>query len=142
MSKLYKRSKVQLSIATECYKHFATDDAYIDACCYSLQQSIELSLKYIVELHGEEYAENHDIRANLNKLELIGIVLPNVKELRAMASTLYSWETESRYNDDFIALISDIDDALKLAQELVAYADGLVSQERINEIPAFPGKKL
>ena len=142
MSKLLKRAKVQLSIAGECYKQFATDDAYIDACCYSLQQAIELSLKYIVEINGDDYAENHDIRANLNKLDRLGIIVPNLKTLRTMASTLYSWETESRYNDDFVALIDDIEDAFKSATALVTFADSFTSQTDISEIKEFPDSRL
>ena len=41
----------------------ALDDAYIDECCFNLQQVVEFTLKYIVEMSGEEYIENHDIRA-------------------------------------------------------------------------------
>lgn len=142
MSKLFKRAKVQLSIANECHKHFADDDAYIDACCYSIQQSIELSLKYLVELHGEPYAENHDLRANIKKLNRLNVTVPMEAELRNMASTLYSWETESRYNDEFIALLADIDDAMAIAVALITFADELTSQE-IKIIPnEYTDKKL
>lgn len=54
---------------------------------------------------GQQYAENHDIRANLNILNRVNYHVTNEDKLRNMASTLYSWETESRYRDSFVAVI-------------------------------------
>ena len=142
MSKLFKRAKVQLALARDCYVHISDDDAYTDACCYCLQQSIELSLKYLVEINGESFAENHDLRANLNKLDRIGIAVPDKELLRSMASTLYSWETESRYRDDFIALTEDIENAMAIADELISFADVLVSQVAISEEQEYPEGNL
>lgn len=141
MSKLLKRAKVQYKIACDCYLHFADDDAFIDACCYNLQQAIELCLKFAVELHGENYAENHDLRANLNKLSRLNIEVPMAKEIRDMASTLYSWETESRYNDDFIALIEDIDSAKEIGAELIRYCNSLYSQSPIEANLEYPTER-
>ena len=142
MSKLFKRAKVQYKIACDCYIHFADDDAYIDACCYSLQQAIELCLKFTVEIHGESYAENHDLRANLKKLDKMGIAVPMSKEIRNMASTLYSWETESRYNDDFVALIEDIDMAKEITAELISYCNSLYSQINYEPRLEYPTGRL
>ena len=131
MSKLSKRATNKLFIAESCFHRIADDDSFIDDCCYNLQQSIELSLKYLVEIHGEQYAANHDIRSNLNKLERMGIGVPCKEKLRALASTLYSWETESRYRDDFVALTEDITDAFACARALAEFSAGLTSQELI-----------
>lgn len=142
MSKLFKRAKVQLSLADDCYRRFSEDDAYVDACCYCLQQSIELSLKYIVELHGEDYAENHDLRANLNKLARMEISIPMVEELRRMSSTLYSWATESRYRDSFIALTTDIDLAREIAISLVDYINSISTQSEYIAPSEYPDGRL
>lgn len=45
-----------------------------------------------------------------------------------MASTINSWEAESRYNDDFCALVEDIDDTFIIADEIIAYAETLVQE--------------
>ena len=78
-------------------------------------------------MSGEFYVENHDVRAQLNKLKSLGVDLPFFDSVRALASTLNSWEAESRYNDDFTALMEDVEDARKLAKDLLDYCDGLVT---------------
>ena len=37
-------------------------------------------------------------------------------------------EAESRYNDDFTALIEDVEDARRLAREMLQYCDSLVQE--------------
>ena len=127
MSKLLARAKIKRINAEHDYRHISEDDAYLDDCCYNLQQSIEFALKYIVEMSGENYAENHDVRAQLNKLKNLGVEVPFRNEVRALASTLNSWEAESRYNDDFMAVIEDVDDARALADKIIAWCDGMVT---------------
>lgn len=141
MSKLLSRSKIALEHARADYTKINNNDCYMDSCCFHLQQSIEFLLKGIVEMNGAQYAENHDVRANLNILNRIGIDIPCEKELRAMASTLYSWETESRYKDAFIAAVKDIDDAFDIADKLAEY---IYSQVNVIEIEEkdFPETKL
>ena len=123
MSKLLSRAKVALDNAEHNYNRIALDDSYLDACCYNLEQSIEFSLKFLVEMTGQQYAENHDVRANINILNKVDYHVCFEKELRNMASTLYSWETESRYKESFVAVISDIEDAFKIANSLITEAD-------------------
>lgn len=119
MSKLLSRSIVALENATHNYSKISEDDCFLDACCYNLQQSIEFSLKFLVEMIGQHYAENHDIRANLNILNRFEYHPSCELELRNLASTLYSWETESRYKDSFVALIEDVDCAFICARSLL-----------------------
>lgn len=128
MSKLLARAKVKFSNAQSNYLLIGTDDAYLDETCYNLQQTIELCLKYIVEMNGENYVENHDVRSQLNKLKSLGVSVPCMEKIRNIASTLNSWETQSRYNDDFTCLKEDVDDAIAIADELVNYCDKLVTQ--------------
>ncbi|MDO5440435.1 MAG: HEPN domain-containing protein [Erysipelotrichaceae bacterium] len=126
MSKLLARAKVKYKNALNDYYQLSLDDAYVDDCCYNLQQCIEYCLKYIVELNGENYIENHDVRAQLNKLKELDVKLPFEEEIRKNASLLNSWEAESRYNDDFIALVEDINDIKELANRIIEYSDSLV----------------
>ena len=126
MSKLLARAHVKRINAENDYKRIGEDDAFLDDCCYNLQQVVEFTLKYIVELNGENYAENHDVRAQLNKLRAMGVELPFGDQVRHLASTLNSWEAESRYSDSFTSVIEDIDEVRSLADQLLAYCDGLV----------------
>lgn len=45
MSKLLARAKVDLKNANDDYKRMGTDDAYVDDCCYNLQQAIEKNVE-------------------------------------------------------------------------------------------------
>ena len=124
MSKLLRRAKVNYEYAVDSKKRIKTDDIYADYCCYHLQQSIEFTVKYIVEMQGDKYFETHDIRKNLaliNDDDLKSLI----SDIRKMASTLNEWEANSRYNDEFFAMNEDIDDAIKIAEKLINYADTL-----------------
>lgn len=127
MSKLLARAKAKRSNVINSYQQMSLDDAYIDECCYNLQQGIEFCLKYVVEMLGESYVETHDIRAQLNMLKKLNVEIPCEKELRMLASTLNSWEAETRYNDNFVALIEDINDAIIILDKLISYSEGLVT---------------
>ena len=123
MSKLLARAKAKRFSAENSYNFMSIDDAYIDECCFNLQQAIEFSLKYLVEISGEAYIENHDIRAQMNKLKKMDKYFPCEEKLRLMASTINSWEVDTRYNDNFIALLEDIDEARVIADELIKYCE-------------------
>lgn len=55
MSKLLARAKAKRTNVINCYNQISLDDAYIDECCFNLQQGIEFCLKYIVEMSGKIY---------------------------------------------------------------------------------------
>ncbi|MDO4961671.1 MAG: HEPN domain-containing protein [Eubacteriales bacterium] len=129
MSRLLSRAKVALENAEHNYKLISKDDCFLDACCYNLQQAVELSLKFLVEMTGQQYAENHDIRANLKILNRVDYHVSNEAELRNKASTLYSWETESRYRESFVAVISDVEEVFALARALVDEAESKIRVE-------------
>ena len=126
MSKLLARAKAKKFNADNSYIYISVDDAYVDECCFNLQQTIEFCLKYLVEINGEHYIENHDIRAQMNKLKSLGKFIPCEEKLRLMASTINSWEVETRYNDNFVALLEDIDEVRIIATELIDYCEKLV----------------
>lgn len=123
MSKLLARAKAKRSSANHSYNNMSVDDAYVDECCFNLQQAIEFSLKYLVEMAGEPYMENHDIRAQMNLLKKLDKFIPCEEKLRLMASTINSWEVDTRYNDNFVALLEDIDEAKEIVDELIEYCD-------------------
>lgn len=137
MSKLLSRAKVNMVNVRNNYKMIPVDDAYLDNCCYNIQQAIELTLKFIVEIYGGKYAENHDIRAQLNKLSKLSVHVPMENELRNMAVTLNSWEAESRYMDSFTAILADLDDAIKIADELIKFAEKQMEQDSLKEMNQF-----
>ena len=129
MSKLLSRAKAKRFSAENSYNNMSIDDAYIDECCFNLQQAIEFSLKYLVEMAGEPYVENHDIRAQMNKLKKLEKFIPCEEKLRMLASVINSWEVETRYNDNFTALLEDINEVRIIADEIIKYCDSLVLSE-------------
>lgn len=141
MSKLTSRAKVSFEHAQSDYLKIYEEDAYMDSCCFHLQQTIEFLLKAIVELNGLRYAENHDIRANLNILNRENISLPQEKELRSKADILYKWETESRYKDSFLAAVKDIEEVMTIAKVLFSHIESMLS-ERVCVETEFPNHKL
>lgn len=141
MSKLFSRAKVCFEHAKSDYKKIYVDDCYLDSCCFSLQQSVEFLLKGIVELHGLRYAENHDIRANLNILNREQIEIPCEKELRVKADLLYRWETESRYKESFTAAVKDIEEVMAIVKSLFEYVEARMKKRELTEIE-FPSHKL
>ena len=141
MSKLFSLAKINLLHASQDYKRLSEDDCYLETCCFCLQQSIEFMLKGIVELNGAQYAENHDIRANLNILHRMDVSIPFEKELRSMANTLYQWETESRYKDSFIAAVADVEEAFVYARALWTCIEEKLRPDTAEERP-FPDRKL
>lgn len=141
MSKLFSLAKINFEHAQMDFNHIYEDDCYLEACCFALQQCVEFQLKGIVELHGLQYAENHDIRSNLNILNRNEIEIPCERELRHMASTLYQWETESRYKDDFVAAIGDVKDVISYAEALFDYIAGFIEIAEVTEV-TFPDSKL
>ncbi|MBQ4571039.1 MAG: HEPN domain-containing protein [Bacilli bacterium] len=131
MSKLLARAKAKRFSAENSYNNITVDDAYIDECCFNLQQTIEFCLKYLVEMAGEVYPENHDIRSQINRLKKLNQYIPCEDKLRLLASLINSWEVETRYSDSFTALLEDIDDVRVIADEIIKYCDSLVISEEI-----------
>lgn len=127
MSRLLSRAKANYLMAEYIYTRVGEDDVYMDSCCYSLSQTIELALKFIVEMTGNNYAENHDIRANLNILQRTSSELPFETELRDKAKLLYEWETESRYKESFVAAYADVDEVRVLAKKVLDFAESLIT---------------
>lgn len=142
MSKLLRRARVKRENAESDYQKIGIDDAYLDDCCFNLQQCIELSLKYAVEMHGGRYVENHDIRAQMNILNKLDVSVPGAETLRQNAETINSWETSSRYKDDFIALIEDIDAVRGCADALLNYLEEMTAEQQLETMQTFPDSRL
>ena len=126
MSKLYERAKVKLENAKNSYVKIQLNDAYMDDCCFNLEQTIEMMLKYCVEMAGETYVENHDIRAQINRLGNLQNEIPDLEKLRLMAPVINEWEGKSRCSESFTATLQDIQEVMELAEALNNYCSGLV----------------
>lgn len=105
------------------------DDAYLDSCCFNLQQSMEFLLNGIVEMCGLKCALNHEIGANLSILDEAKIEIPYKQDIEDIVNLLDSWKTDGRCNDPFIELMGNIEDVMKYVNALIKYTLG--SQKQI-----------
>lgn len=94
------------------------DEMITDQAAYHVQQAIEKALKYQTEMFGMEYKKIHNLAGLIPPLEAAGF--PVSDELKSKAYIISNWEASSRYADDFFSVKSDIEDALRLYEELEA----------------------
>lgn len=134
MSKLLRRAKARFESAKMQYSRISEDDAYLDMCCFDLQQVLEFSLKYIVESSGSRYKVGHNLLLQLTDIEQLGIEIPDKSFYLSNASIINTWETQTRYFDDFTAVISLVDEIIEKIPALFDFADSLVEEENSSKI--------
>lgn len=122
MSGLIQQSFSDLHTAKLVWRFRSEDDLAINRTCYSLQQSVEKSLKFLIEVHGTDYPHTHDIQKLLEKVSSLGVHAEILDKLESYAEAMTDWEARSSYADDFCALRSKVEDVMVLAQELLDYA--------------------
>lgn len=132
MSQLLKKSKINLDMASYAWRNVSVDDIYITQTCYHLQQTLECALKYLLTLNEVLYPRTHDIRVLLDLCH--GLELsPTIPQcFEDKASTYTNWEASSRYNDEFMATKTDIEEVFKILPDFVNSIDKL---SVLTEIP-------
>ncbi|MDR1961514.1 MAG: HEPN domain-containing protein [Gracilibacteraceae bacterium] len=134
MSKLFGKGSVCLENAINNWKKSKTDDKMceflVDSACFNLQQSMEFFLKGFVQMQGQQYVKNHDLRAQINKLDFDKQAgLSEIcDEIRTNASTFNSWETDSRYKDSFVTTVDDVQKAISICQRLEELAGRIIHE--------------
>lgn len=95
---LFDKAKQNLKVAESIYSTIAIkDEAYLNYVGYHIQQALELSIKYMLEMNGVNYPKTHDIDqlirlANINNVELY------LNEYIDDHSEMFSlWEARTRY---------------------------------------------
>lgn len=122
MSKLLNRAVTKLDGAEVAWAKRDVDDSYVDITCFNIQQSLEMTLKYLIELSGNSYPRSHHIEALIGVLDNIGVNASQIDAIRNKAALYSTWESDSMYLDDFVVLSSDVLEAFKLAKDLIEYA--------------------
>ena len=129
MSKLLRRAKARFESAKLQYSRISEDDAYLDMCCFDLQQVLEFTLKFIVEISGSKYKVGHNLLLQLADIDRLGIEIPDKSFYLSNASLFNTWETQTRYFDDFTAVMSLVDETVQKIPALLDFADSLVGKE-------------
>jgi HEPN domain-containing protein len=125
MSKLLRRARVRFESAKMFYSRIGEDDANLDMCCFDLQQTLEFTLKFIVESAGRKYKVGHNLLLQLADLDELGVEIPDKSFYIANASIINTWETQTRYFDDFTAVLSLVDEVLQKLPSLIDFAENM-----------------
>ena len=97
---LLDRAKIDLQVAKDNLKNAETDELFLDVAAYHIQQAIEKSLKFHLEINGIEYPLTHDVgalweQADENKLSPPKWIYDNYE-------TLNTYSTKTRYGASII----------------------------------------
>ena len=119
---LYDKALSNYGSARVLREHLSTDEGQLNVIAYLLQQSLELTLKYLLEQNGVEYPKTHDIEQliRLGKKEKVPLYLTGYIEDHA--EMFSQWEAKTRYIVGYLVEIDKIDRAIK---ELDIYYSGV-----------------
>ena len=71
--------------------------------CFNIQQILEFTIKYVLEVKCVEYRRSHDIEYLFDLLSSVCELSDVAIQLRNVANKITKWETSSRYDEGFIA---------------------------------------
>lgn len=95
---LFDKAKQNYKVAKIIYSTTASDDeAYLNYVGYHLQQSVEFTLKYILEMNGIEYPKSHDIEQLIRLANKNNVNLYLTEYIEEHSEMFSSWEAKTRY---------------------------------------------
>lgn len=99
------------------------NDIMINMCSYHLQQALELSLKYTLEINGIEYPNTHRIE-DLLRIGKINKVDLHINEYINEHDTMFSsFEANTRYIVEYLVDLDKVDRAIN---EVESYLKELI----------------
>ena len=102
------------------------DDAFLDETCYNLEQCIDMCLKYLLEMNGENLFDTNDVRVLINKLKMIDAKIPYEDRLRSMSNILNDWDIQLTCTGAVEPTLDDVIKVKKIAENLIEYCDKIV----------------
>lgn len=121
MSSLLERAEADIHIAKLLLSPLGNptnDEMITEQAAYHIQQAIEKAMKYQTERLGIPYKKIHNLSGLIADLEMNHFIVS--VELKSKAYMISDWEASSRYNDDFFVLKKDLEDGIRLYEELKA----------------------
>lgn len=70
--------------------------------CFSTQQILEFTIKYVLEVNGIKYRRTHDIAYLFNLLSSVYELSDVAIQLRNIADEITTWEESALYDESFI----------------------------------------
>lgn len=101
------------------------NEEMINLVAYHLQQSVELSLKYTLEMNGVSYPNVHRIEDLIRLAKNNNINLHINEYIKEHDALLSSWEANTRYIIGYLVELEKIDKAI---EELEKYLKDLILQ--------------
>ncbi len=125
------RANIYFESALDNWRKIGVDDTYLDNTCFNLSISIELSLKYLYEYSGIHYPRQYDIKTLLSGLSGLMSNYCYYNELVSESDTITRWYTESRYLDDFVAVIDTVCKVINYTRSLLKFCETFSETETI-----------
>lgn len=94
-------------------------------CCFDLQQSLEFTLKYLVECSGEPYKFGHNILTQLADFERLHVEIPGADFFKQNAPVINTWESQLYSNDEFTVDVQLVASVMTKVLALIEFADQL-----------------
>lgn len=143
MSEWFKRAESHLNNAKLHYKLATSEDEEynISIACYFLQQSIEFNIKGLIEYYCDaEFEKSHNISNNLVILEKEKDKIKNydnisdvLLELDGNAKEISSWNSDARYNFNFVKTNALIQKVFSIAEKLSKFTTAIYEDSKIDK---------
>lgn len=140
---LFDKAKQNLKVAESIYSTIAiNDEAYLNYVGYHIQQALELSIKYMLEMNGVNYPKTHDIDqlirlANINNVDLY------LNEYIDDHSEMFSlWEARTRYILNYRLEKRKIERSLTETKSYLDIIDRMINHHMENDIENNEGLEM
>ena len=98
--------------------NLSVDDLFVNQIAYLIQQSYELTIKYLLENNGVEYPKTHDIDQLIRLANEQGVELYISDYLDEHSEMISQWESKSRY---VLGYLVEYRKAARALEDLRAY---------------------
>lgn len=131
---LFDKAKQNLKVAESIYSAIAiNDEAYLNYVGYHIQQALELSIKYMLEMNGVNYPKNHNID-QLIRLANINNVALYLNEYIDDHSEMFSlWEARTHYIPNYRIEKRKIERSLTETKSYLDVIDRMISHHLEND---------
>ena len=109
---LFEKAVTNYNVALVLWERVTDDEAFLNQIGYHLQQSLELALKYLLEINGVEYVKTHDIDQLIRLGRENNVEMFLSEYIEDHAEMFSQWEAKSRYVLGYLIEKRKIDKAL------------------------------
>ena len=133
MKSKVNRIKADLELAKHAWDRRFIDDEHIDTACTSLMYSVELGLKYLIEMNGDKVPKTHSIKVLLANIPSKYYSSNWYSTLDCSKHITNDWYSESRYDDNFSAISTIVEDYIIACEEMLSDINNNVSYVETTE---------